>query len=207
MTERTPYTIGVEARCIDGICGHLKQVVIDPMEEKVTHLIVEPLHREGLGRLVPVEWAEPDGEGVVLRCTRAEFEQLPIAEATRFLPGGEPYMGYDPEQALLWPYFGGNITPPVTVDTLPVGEVAVRRDEDVYASDGPIGKVEGLIVSDVNHRVTHVVLQEGHLFGHKDLAIPIALVKAVDEEGIRLAATKQEIEDLPEADFRRHTGR
>jgi sporulation protein YlmC with PRC-barrel domain len=207
MAEGTPYAIGAEARCIDGICGHLTQVVIDPIDERVTHLIVEPLHRKGLGRLVPVEWQDTGVEGIELRHTKDEFDQLPVAEATRFLPGSEAYLGYDSDDTLLWPYFGGNITPPVTVDTLPVGEVAIRRDEDVYATDGPIGKIEGLIVNNLNHHVTHVVLQEGHRFGHKDVTIPVGLIKAVDEEGIRLSATKKEIEALPAEDFHRHAGR
>jgi hypothetical protein len=47
---------------------------------------------------------------------------------------------------LVWPYFGGNTTVPVTVDTLPRDEVSVRRGEDVHASDGRVGRVEGLVV-------------------------------------------------------------
>jgi sporulation protein YlmC with PRC-barrel domain len=180
------------------------QVVVDPVREVVTHLIVEPEHRVGLGRMVPIEWVEPDGDGVVkLRCTTAEFGNLPQAEATQFLPGSEGYGGYDAEQTLLMPYFGGNTTLPVSVDTVPAGEVAVRRGEQVYATDGPIGEVEGLIVDSRNSHVTHVVLKEGHVFRHKDLAIPIVMVEAVDDKGIRLSVSRREVENLPPVDFHR----
>jgi uncharacterized protein YrrD len=102
-----------------------------------------------------------------------------------------------------WPFFGGNTTPPVTVDTLPVGEVAVRRGEDVHATDGKIGAVDGLIVDHRNHHVTHLVLAEGHLFGRKDVSIPIGAVERIDDEGIRISMTRKEIEDLPPVEFTR----
>jgi sporulation protein YlmC with PRC-barrel domain len=179
------------------------QVVLDPIDDKVTHLIVEPEHRQGLGRLVPVEWVEPRTDHVDLSCTRAEFNRLEIAEEVRFLQGIEGYMGYEPDELLLWPYFGGNATLPVVVDTLPMGEVAVQRGEEVHASDGRIGEVEGLVVDGGNHHVSHVVLKGGHLFGRKQVAIPIAAVKSVGEDGIRLSIGKHEVDDLPAVEFHR----
>jgi hypothetical protein len=176
---------------------------MDPVQDKVTHLIVEPEGREGLGRLVPIEWADVGSGRVDLRCTRSEFERLDIAEEVRFLPGAEGYQDYDPEQMLSWPYFGGNSTVPVTVDTLPVGDVAVQRGEEVQATDGRIGRVEGLVVDKSSQRVTHVVLQEGHLLGRKDVAIPISAVQRIAAEGIQLSMTKREVEDLPAVDFDR----
>ena len=79
---------------------------------------------------------------------------------------------------LSWPYFGGNVSPPVTFDTVPLGEVAVRRGEQVHATDGPIGHVQGLVIDAGTHHVTHVLLQEGHLWGRKEVAIPISAVSS-----------------------------
>jgi hypothetical protein len=173
-------------------------VVVDPLDQTVTHLIVEPDHREGLGRLVPLDWvAAADADKVALRRTRAEFEKLERAEDTQFLPGTEGYPGFDPEQVLVWPYFGANASLPVTVDTLPVGEVAVRRGEQVQAIDGHIGHAEGLVVDSTTRRVTHVLLQEGHLFARKEVAIPIAAVTSVSEDGIQLSLSKQDVAELP----------
>jgi len=196
------FTLGVIARCSDGVCGHVTQVVFDPIDDKVTHLIVEPEHRQGLGRLVPVEWAEPHSDAVDLSCTSEDFDALEIVEQVRFLPGVEG-QEYEPEDMLLWPYFGGNAPGPVVVDTLPLGEVAVQRGEEVHASDGRIGEVEGLVVDGGSRHVSHVLLKEGHLFGRKQLAIPIATVESVGEDGIRLSITKQEVDDLPAVDVRR----
>jgi sporulation protein YlmC with PRC-barrel domain len=196
------FTIGARARCRDGACGRVTQVVLNPVNAEVTHLIVEPEHREGLGRLVPVGWAEPHPDHVELNCTRAQFDELEIAEAVRFLPGIDGPTGYEPDDVLLWPYFGGNTTVPVVEDRLPLGEVAVQRGERVHASDGSIGEVEGLVVDRADHRVSHVLLKTGHLFGRKQVAIPITAVTSV-EGGITVSMTKHEIDELPEVDIDR----
>jgi sporulation protein YlmC with PRC-barrel domain len=197
VVEGTTFSIGAEANCTDGVCGRLTQVVIDPLDDRVTHLIVEPEHREGLGRLVPIEWVRGGGEKVDLRCTKSEFDALEHAEETHFLPGTEGYAAYNPDEALLWPYFGGNVTAPVTVDALPVGEVAVRRDEKVHATDGEIGRVEGLVIDPGSRHVTHVLLQEGHFLGRKEVAIPINAVGEVGDDGIKITLSKHEVTNLP----------
>lgn len=202
MAETTPFTIGAVARCTDRICGRVAQVVLNPIDNRVTHLIVEPEHREGLGRLVPVDWVSAHGAELELRCSSSEFDRLEIAEDVRFLPGSEGFYGYDAEQALLWPYFGANTSLPVTVDTLPVGEVAVRRDDEVHATDGRIGHVEGLVVDSRNHHATHLLLKEGHLFGRKEVAIPIGEVATVGDGYIRLSISRQAVDELPPVDFR-----
>lgn len=58
VADTAPLTIGSRAQCADGECGRVTRVVMDPILDKVTHLIVEPEGRQGLGRLVPIEWAE-----------------------------------------------------------------------------------------------------------------------------------------------------
>ena len=54
MAETT-FTIGSAAACSDGPCGAVSRVVVDPVAREVTHLVVEPEHRSGLGRLVPLD--------------------------------------------------------------------------------------------------------------------------------------------------------
>jgi len=218
MAETTQFTIGVEASCSDGVCGEVIRVVIDPVAETITHLVIEPKHRQGLGRLVPLDLVDATPEEVRLRCTTAAFEQLAAAEETHFLPGSYGYAGYEPGQASAWPYYPlggsmgmtggmgvGGVPQAITYDTLPLGEVAVRRGDHVHATDGNIGRVQGLVIDARNHHVTHFLLQEGHLWGRKEVAIPISAVTGVDE-GIRLNITKQVVQDLPAVDVDHPTG-
>ncbi len=235
MTMMRKFAIGAEAICTDGTCGEVSRVVVDPVARALTHLVVEPKHRRGLGRLVPIALVdvttgdEPTGD-IHLGCTMGEFDQLDPAEETEFLPGGGGYGGYGTEQAFSWPYYGlggagmiggsnmglggmasegslggmglGNATQAVTHDMVPAGEVAVHRGDQVHAADGHIGKVQGFIVDPSDHSVTHVLLQEGHLWGRKEVAIPIASVTHVDS-GIQLRLTKQEVGDLPAVEIDR----
>jgi len=207
MANETPFTIGADAHCADGVCGEVIRVVVDPVARAVTHLVVEPKGRQGLGRLVPLELVEVADGPLRLRCTLAEFEKLDPAEETQFLPGTRGYEAYGPEQVVSWPYasLGGpsvagdtvsGVSETVTFDTVPLGEVEVRRGEPVHATDGAIGHVEGLVINPGNYHVTHVLLQEGHLWGRKEVAIPISAVTGV-EGGIQLSMTKQDVEDLP----------
>jgi sporulation protein YlmC with PRC-barrel domain len=207
MAGTVQFRIGAEVSCADGICGRMSRVVVDPVAQSVTHLVVEPEHRQGLGRLVPVDLAAVAAGGIRLDCTIAEFDRLDSAEETQFVPGTRGYEVYGPEQVLSWPYYRrgdtvmdtdleGKVSQTVTVDTIPRGEVAVRRGAHVQASDGAIGHVEGLVIDPGNDHVTHVLLQEGHLWGRKQVAIPISAVSGVGSE-ITLSISKQEVEDLP----------
>jgi len=212
MEKTTPLMIGAGARCTDGVCGQVTRVVVDPVARAVTHLVVEPVGRQGLGRLVPLDLVDTTGGEIRLRCTLAEFENLDAAEETQFVPGTRGYQAYGPDQVLSWPYASlagttgvegdtvSGISETVTFDTIPLGEVAVRRGERVQATDGAIGHVEGLVIDARNHHVTHVLLQEGHLWGRKEVAIPIGAVSGADD-GIGLGLTKDQVRDLPPVDI------
>ena len=67
----------------------------------------------------------------------------------------------------------------------------------VHAVDGEIGRVQGFLVNPGDDRVTHVLLQEGHLWGRKKVAIPISAVTGVDDAGVRLSLTKEQVGELP----------
>ena len=212
MTEPTSFTIGADVSCSDGACGKVSRVVVDPVARTVTHLVVEPGHWHGLDRLVPLGLADATAGEIRLRCTLADFGKLDPAEETQFLPGTPGYPGYDPEQVLSMPYYsmgmggGGNYVPQtVTYDTVPLDEVEVCRGDHVHATDGHIGKVQGLVIDPNSHRVTHVLLQEGHLWGRKEVAIPIGAVTGVDD-GIRLNITKQQVQDLAPVDIQHPNG-
>ena len=65
----------------------------------------------------------------------------------------------------------------------------------MHATDGPIGKIQGLIVLNRGHRVAHVLLDEGHLWGQRRVAIPISAV-ADFSDGVRLSLARDEVRDL-----------
>jgi hypothetical protein len=169
------------------------------------------VERHGLERLVALDLADATRGEIRIRCTLAEFGKLPPTEKTGILPGSHNDTGYPPGQVLTMPYYGigGQDSMTVTYDALPLGEVAVRRGERVHATDGTVGQVQGLVIDLGSRHVTHVLLQEGHLFGRKEVAIPISAVtqvdnnavEQVDNNSVRLNLTKQQVQDLPPVDI------
>jgi sporulation protein YlmC with PRC-barrel domain len=204
----TRFEIGSDVQCTDGPCGKLITLVVNPLTRAVTDLVVEPAHRFGLGRLVPIATVTEAEGTIALSLTKAEFDDLDQAEENRFLndDGAEwgvhgqvrvwPYFSLDPGDTSLLQDYGGNSTQLITFESLPAGDVAVHRGDRVHALDGEIGSVRGLVIDPRDDRVTHVLLQEGHLFGRKEVAIPIASVESVDD-GIKVNITKEQIQALP----------
>jgi len=216
MAELMPFTIGATATGTDGECGTVTRVVVDPVARAITHLVVQPKHPYDASRLVPVDLVQARAGEIQLGCTLAEFELLDLAEETQFMPGISEDADYVQDQVLSWAYYdlasgpgtpGGvaGVPQPVTYDSVPVGEVEVRRGEHVHATDGEIGRVQGLVIDRRTHHVTHVLLQEGHLWGRKEVAIPIRAVTGV-EDGIRLNLSKQQVQDLPPVGIDHPTG-
>jgi hypothetical protein len=215
VSESTEFIIGSSVSCSDGPCGELTRVVVDPAARTVTHLVVEPPHR-GTSRLVPVRLAGAGTTGIQLRCTMPQFEGLQEAEQTQIVPGALGELDNGQGHKLSAPYYGrggmglamavgtglGTGTAPqrITSDRIPAGKVEVRPGEHVHATDGPIGKVRGLAVLTRGRRVTHILLDEGHLWGKRRVAIPIGAVAGFSD-GVRLSLTRDEVRDLPSADL------
>jgi|HubBroStandDraft_6_1064221.scaffolds.fasta_scaffold844315_1 sporulation protein YlmC with PRC-barrel domain len=222
MAETAEFAIGAEASATDGPVGKVSRVVVDPVAKALTHLVVEPGLRQGPSRLVPLDLVDGGGASEVrLSCTKAEFENLEPAEETKFIPRTTSFGSYGAGDVLSWPYYGaagigdldgiggaggmgtedGSPVPrTVTYDTVPVGEVGVRRGQPVLATDGAIGHVQGLVVRPDTGHVTHVLLQEGHLWGKKEVAIPISAVDTT-VDGTQLKIAKQDVENLPPVDI------
>jgi hypothetical protein len=213
--------LGAAAHGTDGFSGTVTSLVIDPRVGKVTHLMVEPELEHGLGsglaRLVPLDHADVDPAGgeVGLRYTEAEFKALDPGEQTlaefvpnysspiQMLPAGVGWMGAGVAPAV----DGGQLAAIREMQTVPIvpetpdgtPEVTQYRDDRVHATDGPIGRLRALRISAGDGRVTSILLKEGHLWGSKEVAIPIGNVTGF-EPGITLNLSKEQVKDLPPLD-------
>jgi sporulation protein YlmC with PRC-barrel domain len=207
MPETERFTIGAGVSCTDGPCGTLVRVVVDPIAHLVTHLIVAPQPGHGPARLVPLELVGSATSEIRLKCASAEFDSLDPAADGQFIASDADVPDYRPTDVVAWPYYGyrgarGHLE---TDDAIPPGEVEVQRGEHVNATDGHIGQVEGLVIDPDSHHVTHVLLQEGHPWGRKQVTIPIGTVTRIADR-IEVNLTKQQVQDLPEVDIDRPQG-
>jgi sporulation protein YlmC with PRC-barrel domain len=204
MTEMT-LVIGSEAHTADGkISGYVKSVVVDRGARTVTHLVVEPKGREGLARLVRLDDQVDAQDGTIrLGYTEAEFRDLAAAEdvlaevlgsgPVEVVPEGwrpaddEPVVDGDeisPARAM----FRGEI------DLVPV---LLPAGEEEHLGDGEIGQLRALSIDPGTHRVTHVhvLLKEGLLRRHQDVAIPAESVSGFTG-GIRLSISREQVAEL-----------
>lgn len=208
--------MGVRVVCTDGPVGELADVVVDPVSRRVTHLVVAPQGDAAAARLVPVASARAGGSGdeVALDMTRAQVRDLDEVREFTFLRLGEtpvedPDWDVGIENALGMPYYpsydpfspaaGAEVAldAAVTYDRIPKGSVEIRRASDVVSSDGHrLGEVDGLVVGE-DGAITHLVLERGHLWGRREVSIPIGSVERVESDVVRLGITKDAVEDLP----------
>jgi sporulation protein YlmC with PRC-barrel domain len=208
--------LGNPVECSDGAFGELADVVIDPSTGRVTHLVVQPHDRHDQARLVPVGLAhggEEKGATIRLDPTIAELERLERIQKTDYLRLGEfPIADGDwsvgIQEVYALPYYGSfapgglgtgmgaadfdqHVT--VTYDRVPKGEVEIRRSSAVTSSSGEhLGHVDGFVVDGEDH-VAHFVLHHGHLWGKREVTIPIAAVDRIENDEVILSLSTDEV--------------
>jgi sporulation protein YlmC with PRC-barrel domain len=173
VTQTTVYEMGVPASCTDGFCGNVTHFVIDAATRVVTHLVVKPDRRSDPSRLVPVGLVEAADDSVELQCDLASFGALA-----------------DAEEALQ-----SSLS-----DTQATGDLAVGGDQPVHSTDGEVGKIRAARVDAGTRQVTHILLQEGHLWGKREVAIPWGSVASLDG-GVHVSLTREAIKGLPAVPF------
>ena len=157
--------LGKPVRCSDGVFGELADVVVDPTQNRVTHLVVRPHGLDGVSRLVPVELADSSGDDkpeISLRCALDDVQQLDYVQEYAYLrlgevPTDDPEWDVGVESVLGMPYYSSDLlgddvggfdsSSGMIYDRVPKGEVEIRRTSDVTAVDGRVlGQVDGFVV-------------------------------------------------------------
>jgi len=185
--------------CEDEVVGNSILVIINPITRDVTHLVVRKKEFPvGEDYLIPVEWVKTSStEEIQLTCSREKFDQAKPFVTTEFINEDLPLLDYMPGAYLTWPYVSTQI-PVVLHKQIPHGELAVGRGAQVFARDGHIGRVDEFLVTVPESHITHLILREGHLWGQKDISIPVSEIDHIDESGdVHLRLSRAEIEKLP----------
>ena len=214
--------IGDRVRCTDGGYGELADIVIDPLEKRLTHLVVKPEQGEGEARLVPIQLAkgrDDEQREIELECTLDEAQEFESVREAAYLrlgesPAEDPDWDVGVQDVLAMPYYTGLGADPypgeppshmtMYYDRVPKGEVEVRRASAVISADGhALGEVDGFVV-DADEHITHFVLERGHLWGRKEVTIPIGAIARVESDVVHVALSKDEVGALPAVRVGRH---
>jgi hypothetical protein len=60
-----------------------------------------------------------------------------------------------------------------------------------------IGHVEAFVAHPVTGHITHLTLRKGHLWGQREITIPMSAIRKIEADEVQLNLTKPEIEALP----------
>jgi sporulation protein YlmC with PRC-barrel domain len=197
--------LNVQVECSDGACGRSEFVLIDPVADKVTHLVVKE-DSSNTEYIVPVDFvAETIADTIRLRCTKAKLEKMHPFIKTKFIEEKVPNSNlasggtYGLGSYYYLPYVKSEtpIYEAVEHQQIPPGELAVSRGTRVEATDGYVGQVDEFVVNPKNGHITHLVMREGHLWGQKDVIIPISAIRNTHMDTVFLKLDKHQIEALP----------
>lgn len=191
--------IHAKVLCVEGhTCGHTTYVVLNPVTETMTHVVVDRGVWPHDERLVPIELVtESTPDHIRLSCSKEKLAEMNSFIQTEFIESEVDEYATDP-YAVAWPYRHSEMRQiPLEHERIPIGELAVRRGARVEASDGHIGHLEGFLVDENSEHVTHLVLSAGHLWGQKDVTIPVSDIARIEEGTVYLQLDKDSIEKLP----------
>ena len=198
--------LNAEVRCADGVCGRSTYVIVNPVNEQVTHLVVREGWVPHTEYMVPLDLViESTPDTIRLRCTKAELlSQEPFIDI-EYIEGDLSGFPYEGDGFVMWPY---NMPEedeaiPAEIERVPPGELAVRRGAHVAAADGRVGRLDEFLVDPVSGHITHLILRKGHLWGQKDVTIPVSEITRIEEDTLYLKLTRGQVEALPTIPVRR----
>ena len=181
----------------DGRVGRLKNIILNPRTERVTYLVVRGNDLQNTERLVPEKLIkETTHDTVLLSISKEKFERMKNFIQEEYIPSN--IMLYMAENK------GWDAGTPAGVfvehEAIPAGGIAVPKGAGVFATDGHVGKVDDLLVEKESGRITHLILLEGHLWGKKDVSIPVNRIDRYEDGNVYLKIDKNEVEGLPVID-------
>jgi hypothetical protein len=177
----------------------------------------------GAEHIVPVSFiTSTTANGITVNCDCATLAQQPDFRAYDYDRSDEPTPGH--EEYMYWPMMLPD-DPWTDVplqqhfvvehEQVPAGELAVRRgmavyaavkNEDDYTADRVhIGQVAAFLADPTTGHITHLILREGHLWGQRDVTIPLSAIERIEAGDVQLNLTKQAVEALPTVPVKRWT--
>ena len=197
-TQNAALRFDAEVRCLDGRCGRLRRVVLDPRNAGVTHLVI----RIGDGRdvVMPMHLVGClTADAITLKVASDDLKDLPDYLSTDFcLPTSDLAHPYGEGCAIMpLPDLGVFNPGPLRIEHhhIPDGEIELKAGLPVLCSDGECGEIEQLLIDPEHERATGFVVRKGFFFTH-DVAVPLSWVSAVDVDGVHLKATRDQLTKL-----------
>lgn len=197
--------------------GSVEQVVIEPHDGAITHIVVHSGHLLGADKVVPIKnVVNADDEMVTLNMTADAAKALPDLVEVHYIPlndvetaqygyGGnlaQPVFWYPVGGPVNFPYPGTYPTDmgrPFKIETqvnVPEGSMALTEGAKVIGRDGKhVGDIEKIITSDQKDQVTALLITKG-AFNHDKKMIPASWISKIQRDGVQLSVNASTIDRL-----------
>lgn len=203
----TNLPIDTHVTCTDGACGRSTNVIVNPVNRKVTHLVIEDKRLpDSATRIVPIaNVAAVAEQQITLNCARADVAKMPPFIVTNFIQESASGSAYASGAA----YTSQYVIDDTAYDTIeernvPVGELALFSGMHVKASDGrKIGKLDELVLDSDSGEITNLLMRKGHLWGAREIAIPVAEIEFSDGDTVYLTIDTTAVQALPAVKVKR----
>jgi sporulation protein YlmC with PRC-barrel domain len=197
-----------EVHCPDGVAGRSTYIIGNPINHRITHLVVQSLLPPFHEYLVPVDQVlETADDRIRLKCNRNDLNNMELFDYEEFIQSELPaYLCWSDVPAIPGITTEAKTTfIPVKRQHIPQDELALCRGAKVKATDGYVGQVDELLINSNNMQVTHLVLLERHIFQKREITIPFSQIDHIDEGTIYLKLDRQSVEALPTTPIQRWT--
>jgi len=192
--------INAKVECTDGACGRSTNVIVNPVNHAVTHVAIKDKSLiDNPTRLVPVSYvAEVTDEQITLNCTMAEVAKLGpfvVADFIQESPSGGAYWSGEAYSAQY--VVDDTAYDEVDEEEIPEGELGLYGGMHVEASDGRVGKLDQLVLDPKSGAITGLVMRKGHLWGARDVTVPVEQVESCGGDTVYLRLDKSAVGALP----------
>ncbi len=216
------FKSGADVHSSDGKkVGRLRGVVMTPGSDAITGIIVERGFLFTEDRMIPVDWIAQTSEEGNIRLSEEHqtFDDLERFDENVYIAGD---MSNPADIGVLPTYYyygapayipnAANLGPALATDErmheeaemgLDEGDVTVRVGIDVISSDDHhVGRVDEIIASAPENRLSHFVVSKGNLFTTRKM-IPMQWIGELGSDRVLLAVSRDFMERLPDFDEKR----
>ncbi len=182
-------------------------IIINPIQKEVTHVVIKTKGLLGIEYMVPVgRISSSTPHQIQLNCTRKEMIEMEPFIRSHFIGSEDSEyrynqltsFGLEEDEGFLWPYAAQeDLGTYIDEEQIPYDELGIHRGAHVEAADGRIGRVDEFIINPENDHMTHLVLREGHMWGKKDVTIPVSEIERMKDDVVYLKLTKTQVQELP----------
>ena len=185
-----------KVHCADGPGGTSAMVIINPTNQRITHMVVKERQSPHVERLVPIRYIADTTDDVIrLTCSRHELTAMQPLVRTEFVLAEMPDFDEGSRHCADVHY----VVPKwvkVRHRSIPRGEHGVRRGARVAATDGVVGRLNKFMIDPGSGNITQLLVRDGQLWGRERVMIPNTQIERIEEGTVRLALDKEGVKAL-----------